>query len=144
MGHGLIITFRVYIFMVTNKLCTCKPTLHASIQNYCCLLHFIIILLIVSVSSTLPHLIQWNTTNSMTGTTPRAGTQCRTPSPSTDSPTLHTTDCKPLEYYQYPLAALGALQGLSLVILALVTTGWVCTCRSMKKREARKSSTCIR
>lgn len=32
------------------------------------------------------------------------------------------------------VAALGALLGLSMLLLALVTTGWVCTCVSMKKR----------
>ena len=94
-----------------------------------------------TVSATLPH--QCNYINPMTSATPQPNTQYHVPSPSTESQTL-ASDCKPLENYQYPLVALGALQGLSLVVLALVTTGWVCTCRSMKKREARESSICIR
>ena len=32
------------------------------------------------------------------------------------------------------VVALGALLGLSMLLLAVVTTGWVCTCVSMKKR----------
>ena len=36
---------------------------------------------------------------------------------------------------------LGALLGLSVVLLALVTIGWVCTCVAMKKKEAKKSQT---
>ena len=36
--------------------------------------------------------------------------------------------------YKSIAAALGALLGLSVLLLALVTTGWVCTCVSMKKR----------
>ena len=32
------------------------------------------------------------------------------------------------------VVALGALLGLSMLLLAVVTTGWVCTCVSIKKR----------
>ena len=38
-----------------------------------------------------------------------------------------------------PLAVLGALLGLSVVLLAVVTTGWVWTCCVMKKRGEKKS-----
>ena len=33
------------------------------------------------------------------------------------------------------VAVLGALLGLSMLLLAVVITGWICTCVSMKKRE---------
>ena len=39
-----------------------------------------------------------------------------------------------------PLAVLGALLGLSVVLLAVVITGWVWTCWTMKKREGGKKS----
>ena len=68
--------------------------------------------------------------------------QHQPPSPTTDGQTLANN--KPVESYHcniYPLVALGALQGLSLLLLTVVTTGWVCTCMSMKKREAKISST---
>ena len=39
-----------------------------------------------------------------------------------------------------PIVALGALLGLFVVLLAVVTTGWVCTCLIMKKRETAQSS----
>ena len=38
-----------------------------------------------------------------------------------------------------PTAVLGALLGLSVVLLAVVTTGWVWTCCIMKKGEGEKS-----
>ena len=39
-----------------------------------------------------------------------------------------------------PILALGALLGLFVVLLAVMTTGWVCTCLIMKKRETAQSS----
>ena len=39
-----------------------------------------------------------------------------------------------------PLLVLGALMGLSVVLLAVVSTGWVCTCLIMKRREIALSS----
>ena len=39
------------------------------------------------------------------------------------------------------VTALGALLVLSLLLLTMVTTGWVCTYISMTKREAKKNST---
>ena len=39
-----------------------------------------------------------------------------------------------------PIAALAVLSCLSVLLLTVVTTGWVCTCLIMKKREGNKSS----
>ena len=39
---------------------------------------------------------------------------------------------------------LGALLGLSLVLLAVVITGWVCTCLIVKKRYANKSAAALK
>ena len=39
-----------------------------------------------------------------------------------------------------PIAALAVLSCLSVLLLAMVTTGWVCTCLIVKKREVNKSS----
>ena len=39
-----------------------------------------------------------------------------------------------------PVLILGALLALSILLLLIVTTGWVCTCVSMKKRKVKKSS----
>ena len=92
-----------------------------------------------TISPTFSH--KANNTNSMTSATLQTNIQCRrncVPSPSTDSQTLVT--CKSVENYLVPLAALGGLLGLSLLLLAVVITGWVCTCRSMRKKEARKNS----
>ena len=93
-----------------------------------------------TVSLTLPH--QSNYPNSMISATPQTNNiQHQPPSPTTDGQTLANN--KPVESYycnMYPLVALGALQGLSLLLLAVVTTGWVCTCMSMKKREAKINS----
>ena len=90
-----------------------------------------------TVSPTLPH--QCNSTNLMINTTPQTNNMHHT---STDGQTL--ANCKPMESYYcniYPLVTLGALLGLSLLLLTMVTTGWVCTCMFMKKREAKISST---
>ena len=38
-----------------------------------------------------------------------------------------------------PITALAVLFCLSVLLLAVVTTGWVCTCLIVKKREANKS-----
>ena len=35
-----------------------------------------------------------------------------------------------------PVATVGALLGLSLVLLTVVTTGWMVTCWTMKRRDA--------
>ena len=86
-----------------------------------------------TASSTLPH--QCNMANPVISTTPQTNIP---PSPSTASRTLAT---KSVELNYVPLVALGALLGLSLLLLVVVTTGWVCTCVSMKKREAKVSST---
>ena len=87
-----------------------------------------------TVSPTLPH--QCNSTNLMISTTPQTNNIHHT---STGGRTL--ANCKPTEsYYVHTLVALGALQGLSLLLLAVVTIGWVCTCMSMKKREAKIST----
>ena len=91
-----------------------------------------------TVSPTLPH--QCNSTNLMISATPQTSNMHHT---STDGQSL--ANCKPTEsYYVHTLVAFGALQGLSLLLLAVVTTGWVCTCMSMKKREAKISTTHIR
>ena len=37
------------------------------------------------------------------------------------------------------IAALGALLGLSMLLLAVVTIGWICTCVSIKKHRREKS-----
>ena len=39
-----------------------------------------------------------------------------------------------------PIAALAVLSCLSVLLLVMVTTGWVCTCLIVKKREVNKSS----
>jgi hypothetical protein len=39
-----------------------------------------------------------------------------------------------------PILILGALLGLSVLLLAVVSTGWVCTCLIVKKREISLSS----
>ena len=39
-----------------------------------------------------------------------------------------------------PIAALAVLFCLSVLVLTVVTIGWVCTCLIMKKREINKSS----
>ena len=39
-----------------------------------------------------------------------------------------------------PILVLAALLGLSVLLLAVVSTGWVCTCLIMKKREISLSS----
>ena len=54
---------------------------------------------------------------------------------------MESGDQSPLtpETNNTPILALGALLALSMVLLAVVTTGWVCTCLIMKKRD---SSTC--
>ena len=96
------------------------------------LLHIYIVFASPTVSSTLPH--QYNMANPVISTTPQTNIP---PSPSTASQTLVD---KSMELNCVPLVALGALLGLSLLLLAVVTTGWVCTCVSMKKREARMSS----
>ena len=102
-----------------------------------CTIMYLTIHLILSaspiVSPTLPH--QHNMSNPITSTTPQTNIP---PNPSTASRTLAT---KSMELNYVPLVALGALLGLSLLLLAVVTTGWVCTCVSMKKREAKVSST---
>ena len=40
-----------------------------------------------------------------------------------------------------PIVVLGALLGLFAILLAVVTTGWVCTCVAIKKKEAKRSQT---
>ena len=112
---------------------TCKhPPIH-NVYNYIHGCTFTPCTFILSasptVSSTLPH--QWNMPNPVISTTPQTSIP---PSLSIASRTLVT---KSVELNYVPL---GALLGLSLLLLAVVTTGWVCTCVSMKKREAKMSS----
>ena len=56
------------------------------------------------------------------------------PSPSNSS--LESTKKSDQTTCMNSATALGALLALSVVLLAVVTTGWVCTCLIMKKRQS--------
>ena len=117
--------------MTTDKLCMCKHALIIQVyKRYTrCSLHFnFTASAYPTVSPTLP--CQCNMANPMISVTSQ-----------TDIPSLlPQTLTKSVQNY-VPVTALGALLALSMVLLAMVTTGWVCTCISMKKREAKQSST---
>ena len=82
-------------------------------------------------SSTLPH--QCNEAKS--------ATSCTTPQMSTTNYRLQSqTPVKSVKTGESVLALIGALLGLSVVLLAVVTTGWVCTCVYMKSKLAMDQS----
>ena len=93
------------------------------------------IIFLVSVSpthsSTLPH--QCNEA--------KPTTSCTTPQMSTTNYRLQSqTPIKSVKIGESVLALIGALLGLSVVLLAVVTTGWVCTCVYMKSKLAMDQS----
>ena len=116
--------------MTTDKLCMCIHALIIQVYKLYtrCSLHFnFTVSAYPIVSPTLP--CQCNMANPVISVTSQ-----------TDVPTLvPQTMTKSVQNY-VPVVALGALLALSMVLLAMVTTGWVCTCISMKKREPKKSS----
>ena len=122
------------VTFVKNHCASATPTMEIPATNYTssqCIMATSTVTATSACSQFVMAVSQQTIQCSTATTTTAISPSCAQPHPGSSHSTI--TSLKS-EVNITPLAVLGALLGLSVVLLAVVTTGWVWTCCLMKKR----------